>query len=152
MGPPTRSSSRLVLVVLLAVCGYSWWFTGLRPFTTTAYLALGLPVVALVAVMVIASRLPDHVSAEHLERHQSNVPALNLHRLLPWVTILLIAIGLEVAGLALGGRSKSVPTVSTVIDHALAWHGVRFLLFGAWLTLGSGPAVSLWRRLAGKEA
>jgi hypothetical protein len=52
-----------------------------------------------------------------------------------------VAFALEVAGLALGGRSSAVPTLSTVVDHALAWHAVRFVLFLAWLALGWAPVV-----------
>jgi hypothetical protein len=66
----------------------------------------------------------------------------------PWVVLLLLAVGLEVAGLALGGRSTEVPTLSTVIDHALGWHGVRLALFLGWLAVGWAPVarVAVHRR------
>ena len=46
--------------------------------------------------------------------------------------------GLEAVGLALGGRSADVPTLSTVVDHALGWHLTRLLLFVGWLLIGRG--------------
>jgi hypothetical protein len=57
---------------------------------------------------------------------------------LPWLLVALAAAGLEGLGLALGGRSKTVPTLSTMIDHALAWHALRLILFcGASTSAGS---------------
>jgi hypothetical protein len=52
---------------------------------------------------------------------------------------------LEGLGLALGGRSKTVPTLSTVIDHALAWHALRLILFCGWLLIGSMPVIQIAR-------
>jgi hypothetical protein len=48
-------------------------------------------------------------------------------------------IGIEAAGLALGGKSAQVPTISTVVDHAIAWHFVRFVLFAGWLAVCVAP-------------
>jgi hypothetical protein len=45
-------------------------------------------------------------------------------------------VGLEIVALARGGRSATVPTLSTVVDHALAWHLARLLLFAGWLLIG----------------
>ena len=54
--------------------------------------------------------------------------AITPRRGLPWLLIALVATGLEGIGLALGGESASVPTLSTVIDHVLAWHLVRMVI------------------------
>ncbi|MGH9098038.1 MAG: hypothetical protein ACRDWB_11510, partial [Acidimicrobiales bacterium] len=66
---------------------------------------------------------------------------LTLRSVFPWVVFGALAIGLEGLGLALGGRSSGVPTISTVVDHALAWHGLRFVLFAGWLAMGWVPAI-----------
>ncbi len=122
------------IAVFAAVAVYAWWAAGLAPFTATAYTAVALPVVGLA---VAAFVLPDGA--------RSGTPggpdAPPRYGALPWVALLLAAVALETAGLALGGRSSNVPTLSTVIDHALAWHGVRFALFLAWLALGWTPVV-----------
>ena len=62
-----------------------------------------------------------------------------------WIFIfpILLAVGLEAVGLALGGRSAGVPTLSTVIDHALGRHGVRFVLFLGWLAVGWAPVAGV---------
>jgi hypothetical protein len=60
---------------------------------------------------------------------------------MPWVALLALAVGLEAAGLALGGRSTTVPTVSTVIDRTMVWHISRFVLFAAWLAVAWVPFV-----------
>ncbi|MCQ4118126.1 hypothetical protein [Rhodococcus tibetensis] len=71
---------------------------------------------------------------------------MTLLSVLPWLILLVLAVGLEGVGLALGGRSTSVPTLSTVIDYALAWHPVRFVLFCGWLAVGGAPVVRMVHR------
>ncbi|HWE71199.1 MAG TPA: hypothetical protein VG205_12595, partial [Acidimicrobiales bacterium] len=112
-----------------------WWVTGLRPFTITAYVAVGLPVAALVVAEVVRSRDLVH-SIEKPGR-----ATFTLGSVFPWVVLGALGIGLEGLGLALGGRSAGVPTLSTVVDHALVWHGLRFVLFCGWLAMGWVPAL-----------
>ncbi len=121
------------VVGTLAVAAYAWWATGLHPFTAGSYVAVGLPVVALVLVVLVtrpdgSDRIGSSAVAEG--------PEIGLRTAFPWLLLFTIAIGLEVWGLALGGRSANVPTLSTVVDHAMAWHGVRFVLFCGWLAVG----------------
>jgi hypothetical protein len=119
-----RSHGRRVVAVTIALSaasGYAWWVSGLRPFTMTCYVLVCLPTV-LVACVVIA-------------RPRGGAPPIKPRQALPWLLLLAIAVVLEGAGLALGGRSASVPTLSTVIDHALAWHALRMLLYLAWLAI-----------------
>lgn len=127
------------IAAVAGVAAYAWWAAGLAPFTTTASVAVVLPVVALaVAAVLVPTRPPSLRSAGR--------PG---YAALPWVGLLVVAIALEAVGLALGGRSRTVPTLSTVVDHALAWQGVRFVLFVAWLALGWAPVVRrtvVWRR------
>jgi hypothetical protein len=111
---------------------YGWWLGGLRPFTTTAYLAIGLPTALVAAALVVPRNRDDTARAG--SDHGSPTPTGR--ELLPMATVILLGLGLEIAGLALGGRSSLVPTLSTVLDHALRWHLVRFLLILAWLALG----------------
>ncbi|MDA8290707.1 MAG: hypothetical protein M0Z33_03370, partial [Actinomycetota bacterium] len=65
---------------------------------------------------------------------------------LPWIVLAAAAAGLEAAALVLGGRSPAVPTLSTVVDRALVWRPVRFLLLCGWLSLVLAP------ELAGRPA
>ena len=127
------------IAAVAGVAAYSWWATGLPPFTTTAYVAVVLPVAALAVAAVLVPTRPRSFRSAGRPRYAA----------LPWVGLLVVAIALEAAGLALGGRSRTVPTLSTVVDHALAWQGVRFVLFVAWLALGWTPVVRravMWRR------
>ncbi len=121
-------------VVITAL--YAYWATGLEPFTGLAYIAVGVPVVLLAGVAVIDPR----------EDGTPRVGGMTLRSVLPWLVLLFVAAGLEGLGLALGGRSTTVPTLSTVIDHALAWHPVRFVLFCGWLAVGAGPVVRMYHR------
>jgi hypothetical protein len=118
-----------------AVC--AWWATGTRPFTLSAYLAVGVPV-----VLVGAGALGQSASSPV----PTDPPTLGggLWDTSPWIVILALAVGLECAALALGGQSTDVPTLSTVVDHALGRHALRFLLFCGWLAVGFAPLV--WGR------
>jgi hypothetical protein len=70
---------------------------------------------------------------------------------LPWTAVFVVALGLEIAGLALGGHSKDVPTLSTVLDHLLAAHGGRWLLYLWWLWVGVRTIAPLVGRQQPKE-
>jgi hypothetical protein len=122
-----------VLVATLAIAAYAWWATGLHAFTVGSYVAVGLPVAPLVAVVLVDR--PDDSDADGSYAGGEG-PEIGLRSAFPWLLLLAIAIGLEAWGLALGGRSTSVPTFSTVVDHAMAWHVVRFVLFCGWLAVG----------------
>jgi hypothetical protein len=123
----TGGTALRLLVVAGGVLAYGYWATAQAPFRTSAYLAVGLPV-ALVGLAVL-------IAPEPLARKR-NSALVSLRSAWPWLAIAGLMAGLEIVGLALGGRSTTVPTLSTVVDHALAWHLVRLLLFGAWLSIG----------------
>jgi hypothetical protein len=124
--------------VLAAVAAYSWWATGLAPFTTSSYVAVFLPVAGLATAACV---LPSPSRSASRSDRPGRPGGSPWYRALPWVALLVVAFALEAAGLALGGRSSAVPTLSTVVDHALAWHAVRFVLFLAWLAFGWAPLV-----------
>ena len=123
------------IVLAAAVIGYAWWATGVPPFTVRAYVAVGAPTILLLVIGVLDSVIGAGGMAPSAPQQEP----LHLRRSLPWVFLLLLAVGLEGAGLALGGHSGAVPTLSTVIDHALAGHAVRFMLFCGWLGAGWAP-------------
>jgi hypothetical protein len=124
----------------MVIAAYAWWATGLRSFTAGAYVAVGLPVAALVLVVLVVR--PDG-SARTESRAGVEGSEIRLRTTFPWLLLLALAVGLEAGGLALGGRSTVVPTLSTVADHALAWHAVRFVLFCGWLAVGWAPVLRM---------
>ena len=119
-------SHTIVVVVAAAATGYGWWATGVRPFTPAAYLAVALPVAAVAGAGWWWGR----------HRAPGRSPVRGLRGAAPWLGLALAGLGLEIAGLALGGRSPRVPTLSTVVDHALAFHATRLVVFAAWVALG----------------
>jgi len=130
----------------VAAAAFAWWSTGLRPFTATVYVAIGIPVAALVLVGP-ALRGVERRAADVAGRPPAPTHPLGVRSIFPWITLLAVVAGLEGAGLALGGRSNGVPTLSTVADHALAWHGTRFVMFIVWLALAWVPTLRpAWRR------
>jgi len=114
----------------VAVAGYAYWATDQPPFGALAYLATGLPVLVVGSVMLFAG------PGRWVARRSSAV--WSTWRAWPWLLIAAAMVGLEAVGLALGGRSADVPTLSTVVDHALGWHLTRLLLFVGWLLIGRG--------------
>jgi hypothetical protein len=127
-----RAAVRIAVPLMLV--GYAYWATGLAPFTVASYAAVAGPVLVAAlwtGVAEPARRGPSDAGATS--------PAFRVGPALPILIIAAIAIGLETIALALGGRSASVPTLSTIVDHALTWHASRFALFVAWLVAASVP-------------
>jgi len=132
---PIAVDSLLGLVGIGVVAAiYAWWASGVPPFTPRAYVAVGLPALVLLAAAIIG---PTSRRAGAISATLPGPP--HRPRVFPWAILLVLAISLEGLGLALGGRSQAVPTLSTVIDHALSRHAVRFALFCAWLAVGWAP-------------
>lgn len=124
------------VVGALTVFLYATWLSGVRSFSTPAWVGIAVPGVLLLAVALPPMARPrwDHDRRTKF-RHS-----------LPLLLLLVVAIVLETVGLALGGRSSAVPTLSTVVDHALAWRATRALLVVLWLAVGFGPVVLRLRR------
>jgi hypothetical protein len=98
---------------------------GLTPFHTSAYVSVAIPVACVAVVALVPARSATRAA-----------PGWPWRQALPWLALLVAAAGVEAAGLALGGRSNTVPTLSDIVDHLLRWHGERFVLFAFWLALG----------------
>ncbi|MGC2486306.1 MAG: hypothetical protein WA359_08695 [Acidimicrobiales bacterium] len=110
----------------------------MRPFTLSAYVLIALPaLVALALYARVGGFRPARIDVTAYYRTHSS------HRVAAWVVILILALALESVGLALGGRSTSVPTLSTTLDHLLVEHWGRWLLFLAWLGVGARPIARL---------
>jgi hypothetical protein len=120
---------------VLATAVFAWWATGVPPFTLGAYVAVGIPV-GLVGAMAFGRR--PAATGGIAPRGGDGA---GLRGAYPWLILAVASVGLECTALALGGRSTTVPTLSTVVDHALGWHGIRFLLFCGWLAIGCIPAL-----------
>ena len=128
---------RRVAQVLAGLGGlaYAWWASGLAPFHTTAYLAVAVPA-ALVAVgLLLGLRAPSPTSTP------------STTRLAPPLVLVGLALGLELAALALGGRDPQVPSLSSELDHLVATRPEHLASFAVWLALGAW----LTRRRRGVE-
>jgi hypothetical protein len=118
--------------------GYAWVSAGVAPFTTLSYFLVTIPCVAIVVAFVLLgglSRGHQEVSAYYL-RNAGGASTLSVA---PWIALLTAAVVLESVGLILGGRSPSVPTLSTTVDHLLAYRWERCLICLAWLLVGVAP-------------
>jgi hypothetical protein len=134
-----------VIVLALLVVVYAGFASGVKPFTATAYVLVAIPaLVVLVVFSMLGALTPrrDDVHAYYLDRSDH----ASFTKVLPWLSIFALAVALEVVGLALGGRNKTVPTLSTTVDHLLVTREGRWLLYAAWLSVGVAPLIRLWRR------
>ena len=130
--------SRRITVLTVFGLFYAWFASGLRPFSSEAYEAVFAPP----ALLALLSLLRPVEVGPHMRK-------LTWLSVVPWLMIGVSAAALEGIGLALGGRSAVVPTLSTVVDHALRWHTARFVLFCAWLSAGFAPVA---RRIMAAES
>lgn len=134
-----------VTVLALLVVAYAGLASGVKPFTTLAYVLVAIPTLAaLVMFSMLGGLTPRRrdVTNYYLER-SDRATLLNV---LPWLSLFALAVVLEVVGLALGGRNKTMPTLSTTVDHLLVTREGRWLLYATWLSVGVAPLLRLWQR------
>lgn len=131
------------MVVLVGVA-YAWWASGVRAFTTTAYVLVAIPSLLALATYVSLGGLSPR-RRDVTRYYHERAEGVSFKGVVPWLVVLVLAIALEVVGLALGGRSHEVPTLSTTVDHLLVWHWGRWLLYVAWLAVGVVPIIRLWQ-------
>ncbi len=130
-------SRAAIALAAAASAAYAWWATGTQPFTLAADLAVLAPVLVVLTMALWPGRAQPESPGD------GGAP---LERTWIWVLLAAAAVGLEATALALGGKSRSVPSLSTVVDQALAWHATRWVLFLAWLAVAALPSVRRIRR------
>lgn len=126
----SRATMAMPGLVAAGGAAYSWWATGIGSFTALADVAVGIPVVAVAAVAL---------SGAQSSRQRPDPVSRSRYRW-PWAVLAALAVALEATALGLGGKSRSFPSLSTVIDQAFAAHAGRFFMFLAWLATGVLPA------------
>lgn len=138
------------IVAVGIMTGYAWVTVGVAPFSTLSYLLVAIPCVAFVVVYARMGGLSvERVEvSEYFQRKARNA---TLSTVAPWIALLTAAVALETVGLLLGGRSTSVPTLSTTVDHLLAVRWERCILCLAWLMSGGLSLHRLWRILQSRE-
>jgi len=115
------------------VLAWSWWATNRIPFSLEAYAVVALPVAVCAAgALVAALRLPQVPSARGGAPGRGKPTGTSAL----WLVLLACSLALEGWALAAGGRSRRWPTLSDAVDDLLRWHGVRVLLYLAWLAVG----------------
>lgn len=135
---------RVALGAVVAIA-YAWWAAGVAAFSALAYVLLAVP--SLTAIIAYASEGGFSLRRRDLAAHyRFRAEGATVETAAPWLAVLGAALALEVWGLALGGRSVEVPTLSTVVDHLLATHVERAALYVLWLAAGALPVVGLARR------
>jgi hypothetical protein len=134
---------RAIIAVLL-MAGYAWVLASAVPFSAPSYLLVGTPCVAFAVAYVRRGGLS--VSRVDVNGYfRQKVRGITPSSVAPWIALLTAVVTLEAVGLVLGGRSTTVPTLSTTVDHLLAVRWERFIICVAWLFTGGFALVRLWR-------
>jgi hypothetical protein len=130
--------------VTVVVVAYAWWAAGAAPFHPLSYVLVGIPSAGMIwAYAAMGGLAPSRAGLTRYYRRRSG--GATLKTVTPWILVLLAVLILETVGLALGGRSRSVPTLSTMVDYLLSQRWERSILYAAWLMVGGVPVLRLWR-------
>jgi hypothetical protein len=138
-----RTATWTLAAVAIAV-GYGWWATGVQTFTTVAYLAVAIPAVVVLTASLVTGRMTERAPSTPATDQRGGA-ATSGRSTLPLAAVVVAAVVLEIIGLALGGHSSTVPTLSDVADRAIARHLLRAIAFGLWLAIGTSGAVARLR-------
>ncbi|MGA2295592.1 MAG: hypothetical protein ABSG24_10275 [Acidimicrobiales bacterium] len=108
---------RVALLALVAAV-FAWWASGVTPFTTLAYILVAVATVCVVVNYVALGALSPQ-RPQISRYYQARAEDTSFRRWAPWMGVVLLALTLEIVGLSLGGRSATVPTVSTMLDPVI---------------------------------
>ncbi len=111
----------------IVVAGYSWWATGLRPFTLPIEVAVGIPVLILLVLSWRRTRL-GAVPAELQRRPPRS-------GLVAWGALFGALVAWELAAYVASPR-QAHPTLSSITDSVTSTHPARALVFAVWVLLG----------------
>jgi hypothetical protein len=140
---PMKSAVKSALGVLV-LAAYAWESAGVRPFTATSYVLVAIPVVAFIAAYAWLGGLSRR-DVEVNAYYQAESDGTTLSDVAPWLALVSAAIVLEIIGLALGGRSPRVPTLSTTTDNLLRSQWERSVICFIWLMIVAVPLSRLHR-------
>lgn len=124
-GRPPRAA---VVAVLFAA--YAWFASATRPFTVPADVTTAVPIVGMVVVWALQRLRPDGP----WRRLPGNRPPAG-GTALPWIAIVLVLVGTELASY-FGGSRPTHPTLSSLGDTVFQWHAAKAAVYFVWLSLG----------------
>jgi hypothetical protein len=123
-----RAGNRWQLAAIwVAVAGYSWLTTQLRPFTVPVYIAVGVPALVLLGLWVYRSR-----SGRALADREARPPTSSLAI---WAALIGALAAWELAAYVSSPRHAH-PTLSSIFDYITGSHPTRAVVFGIWIFLG----------------
>jgi hypothetical protein len=135
-GAATRSAPgrhrALILAGAVAVAGYAWWATGLRPFTLGSLAAILLPGVALVTTSPNLRTSGPSLASWYAAQRQ-RFDARSSERWI-WVSVVGAIVVWQLVNFFASPRADH-PTLSSMLG-AIEDHPVRLVLFVLWLALG----------------
>jgi hypothetical protein len=136
-----------VIVGVVFVAAYAWVATSAHPFAPWAYAVVSIPVVVTLVLYAMRGGFSEPGATNYYRRRSLGTT----RKAAPWLGLFIVALALEIVGLALGGRSTAVPTLSTTVDHVLVAHWGRWLLFLWWLWIGARAIEGMSQRRREKK-
>ncbi len=114
-----------MVAVVAAALVYSWIASGLRPFTHPEAIAVGIPIIAAGAAMLLPGRRAGLAAPE------------SRRGVLVWRGLLAAFLIWELISYRSSPR-EDFPTFSSITDTIMSTHPGRFALFAFWLAIGYG--------------
>ena len=124
--PLRPSPQRTVLVVVLVA--YALFAASTTAFTRSANIATGVPIVALVVLVV--ARWP-------LRPRPLGLGPDAGHPWRAWVCVFFAVVAWELAEYAARGSRADHPTLSSMLDAVNRFYGLKVIVFFLWLYLGA---------------
>jgi hypothetical protein len=117
------------LPVAIVAVGYSWFATGLRPFTIPIYVAVGIPVLIVLGLFWRRSRLNGQPAEPQNRPHGWGFAF--------WAGLTAALAAWELEAYVSSPR-RDHPTLSSISDRLTSGHPSRALVFALWVCLGYG--------------
>lgn len=127
----------LVLTALAGAAAYAGWASGTAPFSSAADAAVSVPSALLAAGLLARWLVPAGGPWRPLPpvSHDGD-PARDAGTGTPWIALVALVVGVELASYFHGGARSAYPTISSAVESIFRYRAVKAAAFFGWLAGG----------------
>ena len=107
--------------------------SGARPFTVPADVAVSVPSALFVGALALERLRPDAGPWRRMDRAR---PEGGRGTAVPWLVVIAVLVGVELASYFHGGPRADYPTISSGLDALFRHRAAKAAAWFAWLTVG----------------
>jgi hypothetical protein len=111
---------------------YAGLASGARPFTAPAYLVVSLPSAAFLGALALQRLRPDGGPWGRIDPARPHGAGTAL----PWLLVIALLVGVELASYFHGGPRSAYPTISSGLDELFRIRAAKAAGWLAWLSIG----------------